>query len=156
MSVVADPLFSSASLCSSLIEITKRCFALTASDGAITPDQDLAEFMTTLKFVKTLLTPLLAAGPITDPAAEICMRGLCQTLEQLTQFVNEHVLTARGRLTLEAWRDKRIFLYQLDFLLKQQADQYAALFVTQQEAATIIEDADAQQLWSSAFGRKVS
>ena len=44
---------------------------------------------------------------------------------------------------------------QLDFLLKQQADQYTSLFTSNIEAAQVIEDAEAQQLWSTAFGRRV-
>jgi hypothetical protein len=155
MAAQDDVLFAANSLCGTLLETTKRCYAVTTTDGAITPDTDLAEFMTTLKFVKTTLTPLVAAGPIVDPAAEICMRGVRDTLDVLTRFINEHILGQRVRLTVESWRDKRIYLYQLDFLLKQQTDQYASLFVAQQEAVTIIEDAEAQQLWSTAFGRRV-
>ena len=108
-----DPLFETSSLCGALIDTLRRCAALTASDGAITPDADLAEFATTLKFVKALVTPLLAAGPIVDPAAEICMRGMRDTLDALTKFIGEHVLGPRVRLTVDAWRNKRIYLYQV-------------------------------------------
>ena len=108
-----DVLFESSSLCAALLDTVKRCSSLSASDGPITPDNDLAEFVTTLRFVKALVTPLLAAGPIVDPAAEICMRGMRDTLDTLTRFFAEHILGPRVRITMDSWHNKRIYLYQV-------------------------------------------
>ena len=137
------------------------CSSLTASDGVLTPVEDLAELRATLEFVQSTLQPEVAAGAdavaASDPAAAICIEGVRNTLDELTLFVQDYVLARRRTpLTVTMWRDQRIYLYQLDFLLKQKIDQFAALFLQGRDAAQLIEDYDGQQLWINAFGSRVS
>jgi hypothetical protein len=146
-----------------LLDLVLQCNALQASDGAINPIDDLAELRATIDFVRSSLTPRLQAGydvAATDLAAEICMREVLATLDTLTQFVTAFLLSklraplphGQRALTVEMWRDKRIYLYQLDFLLKLQVDQFSNLFLAGVDAASLIEDSEGQQLWISCFG----
>jgi hypothetical protein len=146
-------------------DLMLRCSALQATDGVISAAEELAELRSTIEFVRSSLVPALQRGndvAAADPAAKICIKDLCATLDELAAYVTNYMLPkmrsplppGHRPLSTELWRDQRIYLYQLDFLLKQQMDQFNALFAGD-DACNLIEDIEGQQLWVSAFGRRV-
>jgi len=130
--------------------------------GAVTPVADLQELTTTVNSVRTILVPFVTSSKkskiVTDPAFEICIRGIKDTLGDCYQFFKD----LEKEFSVYTWKTQKVKLYQQDFTLKQKLDQFTALFNPEEpkdkkakeksSAAYLIQDNEARELWIKSFG----
>jgi len=95
---------------------------------SVTPVADLQELTTTVNSVRTILVPFVTSSKkskiVADPAFEICIKGIKETLNDLYQFFKD----LEKEFSVYTWKTQKVKLYQIDFLLKQKLDQFTALF----------------------------
>jgi len=131
---------------------------------SVTPVADLQELTTTVNSVRTILVPFVTSSKkskiVADPAFEICIKGIKETLNDLYQFFKD----LEKEFSVYTWKTQKVKLYQIDFLLKQKLDQFTALFNPEenkeqnkktkekQHGANIISDPEGKELWIKSFG----
>jgi len=130
--------------------------------GAVTPVADLQELTTTVNSVRTILVPFVTSSKkskiVADPAFEICIKGIKDTLTDCYQFFKD----LEKEFSVYTWKTQKVKLYQQDFTLKQKLDQFTALFNPEEpkdkkakeksSAAYLIQDNEARELWIKSFG----
>jgi len=94
---------------------------------------------------------------VADPAFDICIKGIKETLNDLFQYFKE----LEKDFSVYTWKTQKVKLYQIDFLLKQKLDQFTALFNPEepkdkkkekQQGANLISDPEGRELWIKSFG----
>jgi len=137
--------------------------------GTATPLQDLQELSSTVNSVRTTLVPFVTSSKkskiVVDPAFDICIKGIKDTLSDLHQFFKD----LEKEFSVYTWKTQKVKVYQMDFILKQKLDQFTVLFnpdegkevkdksKSKSEAkpttgAALIADPDGKEMWTKSFG----
>lgn len=136
----------------------------------VTPVADLQELVTTINSVRTTLVPFVTSSKkskiVSEPAFEICIRGIKDTLNDLFSYFKD----LEKEFSVYTWKTQKVKVYQMDFVLKQKLDQFAALFNAEESAApaskdkkpgkansgaALIVDPEGRDMWAKCFGEAV-
>lgn len=141
--------------------------------GNVTPVADLQELSSTVNSVRSTLVPFVTSSKksktVAEPAFEICIKGIKETLNELHNFFKD----LEKEFSIYTWKTQKVKIYQLDFLLKQKLDQFTALFNPEESStgtlrdskskskqnhhgANLISDPEGRELWIKSFGESVS
>eukprot|EP01119_Soliformovum_irregulare_P025028 TRINITY_DN913_c0_g1_i1.p1 TRINITY_DN913_c0_g1~~TRINITY_DN913_c0_g1_i1.p1 ORF type:complete len:432 (-),score=54.60 TRINITY_DN913_c0_g1_i1:108-1307(-) len=164
-----DPIWDCMNLASRIGRQTEKSDTLVPKTQSvtITPTTDLQEFTQTINLVRILLVPFVTSSKKTktveDPSFEICIRGLKEILNEIFLFFKD----LEKEFSIHTWKTQKARIYRMDFQLKQRLDQFGSLFNGEEEksktdngkkketkpaGADIIEDAEAREVWTKAFG----
>eukprot|EP01116_Phalansterium_solitarium_P007055 TRINITY_DN1952_c0_g2_i1.p1 TRINITY_DN1952_c0_g2~~TRINITY_DN1952_c0_g2_i1.p1 ORF type:complete len:424 (-),score=125.44 TRINITY_DN1952_c0_g2_i1:206-1477(-) len=149
-----------------------------SQQSTVTPVSDLQEVSTTVNSVRTTLVPFVTSAKkskvSTEQAFEICIKGIKDTLNDLFAYFRD----LEKDFTIYTWKTQKVKIYQMDFLLRQKLDQFAALFNVEEAAtaavagapagakepkkkdkqpfivANCILDPDGRELWIKSFGEQ--
>jgi len=130
--------------------------------SAVTPVADLQEVTGTVNSVRTILVPFVTSSKkskiVTDPAFEICIKGIKDILNDLYQFFKD----LEKEFSVYTWKTQKVKVFQMDFLLKQKLDQFTALFNPEEsrdkkskdklQGANLISDPEGREFWIKSFG----
>jgi len=129
--------------------------------GTVTPVTDLQELTTTVNSVRTTLVPFVTSSKkskiVAEPAFEICIKGIKDTLNELHVFFKD----LEKDFSVYTWKTQKVKIYQIDFILKQKLDQFSALFNPEEpkdkkkggnNGASLIIDPDGKEMWIKSFG----
>ena len=99
-----------------------------AGATGVLPVQDLQELLMTISSVKSIFVPFVTSSKksktVAESPFETCVKGIKDSLNTLFQFFKD----LEKEFSIYTWKTQKVKIYQMDFLIKQKLDQFAALF----------------------------
>lgn len=94
---------------------------------------------------------LSRSSPLTSECTiQSCISGIQANLSALHKLITQHDTNNKNRL--KTFNARRLKMFQLDFSLRQRADQLAALFLND-KVFNIITDLEGKEFWDTCFGQ---